>query len=116
MALKFPSCVEKRLKLKVTSVERNWWGTFLPYSPLPILNRVESELKDSSPVKTIKKEKFRFHCFIACSVEVTCFSTAILLENTFGNIKPVIFIYGEIEEGELCCGARMFSNAQYQPP
>ena len=71
------------------------------FSPLPILNRVESELKDSRAVKIIKKEKYRFYCFIACSVEVTCFITTIVLGNMFGNIKSPVFAYREIEEGEL---------------
>ena len=103
MTLKFYSCVEKRLKLKVKSVEGNQQRTFLHFSPPPILNRVESELKDSRPVKTIKKEKYRFHCFIACSVEVTCFITTIILENMFGNVKSAVFTYGGIGERELCC-------------
>ena len=79
--------------------------------PSPILNRVESELKDSRPVKTIKKEKYRFHYFIACSVEVTCIVTAIMLENMFWNIKSAVSTYGGIGDGELCCWACMFANA-----
>ena len=71
--------------------------------PPPILNRVENQLKDSRPVKTIKKEKYRFHCFIACGVEATCFITTIILENMFGNIKSAVFTYGGIGERELCC-------------
>ena len=72
------------------------------FSPLPILNRVESESKDSCAVEIIKKGKYRFHCFIACSVDVTCFITTIVLGNMFGNIKSPVFAYRGIEEGELC--------------
>ena len=61
------------------------------------LNKVESELKNSRSVKTIKKEKYSFHCFIVCSVEVTYFFTAIILENMFGNIKSAVFAFGTIE-------------------
>ena len=59
--------------------------------PPPILNRVESELTDSRPVKTIKKKKYKFHCFIDRSVEVNCIVTVIVLENMFGNIKSAVF-------------------------
>ena len=59
----------------------------------PILNRVKNELADSRPVKTIKKEKYRFHYFIACSEEVTCIVTIIILENMFWNIKSAVFTY-----------------------
>ena len=52
----------------------------------PILNKIESELKDSRPVKTIKKERTRFYCFISCSVEVTLIITTLILENMFGVI------------------------------
>ena len=91
MGLTFYSCVEKRLKLNVKSVEANYQETFLHFPPPPVLNRVESELKHSSPVKTIKKEKDSFHCFIDCSKELICFITAIILENMFGNIKSALF-------------------------
>ena len=91
MGLTFYSCVEKRLKLNVKSVEANYQGTFLHFPPPPVLNRVESELKHSPPVKTIKKEKDSFHCFIDCSKELICFITAIILENMFGNIKSALF-------------------------
>ena len=58
------------------------------HSPRPLnLNSVKKDLADSRPVKTIKKEKYRFHYLIACSVELTCIVTAIILENTFRNIK-----------------------------
>ena len=90
MGLTFYSCVEKRLK-DVKSVEANYQGTFLHFPPPPVLNRVESELKHSPPVKTIKKEKDSFHCFIDCSKELICFITAIILENMFGNIKSALF-------------------------
>ena len=78
-------------------------GTFFSLPPPLILNRFESELKDSRPVKTIKKGKYRFHSFIDCSVEVTCIVTVIILENMFWNTKSVVFTYGGIGEGELCC-------------
>ena len=84
--------------------------------PPAILNRVESELKDFHPVKTNKTEKYRFHCFIDCIVEVTCTVTVIILESMFWKIKSVAFTYGGIEIGEFCCWAGMFVNAQYQPP
>ena len=64
----------------------------LPLSP--ILNRFKNYLVDSCPMKTIKKEKYRFHYFIACSVEVTCIVTVIILENMFWNIKSAVFTYG----------------------
>ena len=59
-----------------------------------ILNRVKNYFADSCPMKTIKKEKYRFHYFIACSVEVTCIVTVIILENMFWNIKSAVFTYG----------------------
>ena len=103
MALNFYSCVEKRLKVKVKSVEGNYQRTFLHFPPPPILNKVESDLIDFRPVKTIKKKKCKFHCLINCSVKVTYFITIIILENMFGNIKSAVFTYGEIEERELYC-------------
>ena len=36
-------------------------GNLLAFPTPPILNRVKNELTDSRPVKTIKKEKYRFH-------------------------------------------------------
>ena len=51
-------------------------------------------------MKTIKKEKYMFHYFIACSVEVTCIVTVIILENSFRNIESAVFTYGEIGEEE----------------
>ena len=86
-------------------------GKLFALPPSPILNRVESKLKDSRPVKTIKKEKYRFHYFIACSVEVTCIVTAIMLENMFWNIKSAVSTYGGIGDGEFCCWACMYANA-----
>ena len=100
MGLTFYSCVEKRLK-DVKSVEANYQGTFLHFPPPPILNRVESELKHSPPVKTIKKEKDSFHCFIDCSKGLICFITAIILENMFGNIKSALFTCGGTGVEEL---------------
>ena len=66
MVLKFYSCVEKWLRLRAKSVEEN----FSALPPPPILNRDESELKDSCPVKTIKKEKYRFHYFLVWKLSV----------------------------------------------
>ena len=72
----------------------------LPLSPM--LNRVKNYLADSRLMKTIKKEKYRFHYFIVCSVEVTCIVTVIILANAFWNIKSAAFTYGRIGE-EFCC-------------
>ena len=63
--------------------------------PPPILNRAEIELADCRPVKTIKKVKYRFDYFIACSVEVTFIFIVIILEKMFWNIKSAVFTYGE---------------------
>ena len=68
------------LKNVKTKSQKGWGklaGKFFALSPPPILNRVESELEDSRPVKTIKKEKYRFYYFIACSVEVTCIAVPV---------------------------------------
>ena len=73
-----------------------------------ILNRVESKLKDSRPVKTIEKERYRFYSFISCSVEVTFIITTLILENMF---RVTINLRG-IGEWQLC----MFADAWYQPP
>ena len=71
-------------------------------TPSPILNRVQNELTHSSPVKTIKKEKYIIHCFIACSAEVTCIVTIIILENMFWNIKSAFFsLWGNRGRGNL---------------
>ena len=84
-------------------MKTNWepFCSFLP--PPPILNRIQNELKHSHPMKTIKKQEYVIHCFIACSVEVTCIVTVIILVNTFWNIKSDFFTNGEIGEGEFCC-------------
>ena len=47
----------------------------------------------------MKKEKYRFPYFIACSVEVAYIVTDIMLENMFWNIKSAVFTYGGIGEG-----------------
>ena len=77
------------------------------FPPPPILNRIESELTDSRSVKTIKKNKYRFHCLIDWSVEVTYIVTAIILENMFGNINQLFLPTGEYGRGkcsvELAC-------------
>ena len=56
-------------------------------------------------MKTIKKEKYRFHYFIACCEEVTSIVTIIILENMFWNIKSSVFTYGGIRNSavELAC-------------
>ena len=51
-------------------------------------------MADPRTVKIIKKEKYMFHYFIACSEEVTCIVTIIILENMFWNIESVALIYG----------------------
>ena len=82
--------VTKRLKLKVKKCWGKLEGGISALSPsvlLPPSNSVKNDLADSRPVKTIKKEKYRFHYLIACSVELTCIVTAIILEDTFRNIK-----------------------------
>ena len=103
MTLKFYSCVKKGLKLKVRKCCGKLAENLFALPPPPILNRIESELTDSHPVKTIKNKKYRFHCFIDCRVEVTCIVTVIVPENIFGNIKSAVFNYGGIGEGEMCC-------------
>ena len=81
------------IKTKSQKCWRKLAGNLLALPPPPILNRVENELADSLPVKTIKKEKYRFHYFVACSEKVTCIATTIKLENMFCNIKSAIFTY-----------------------
>ena len=78
------------------------------HSPRPLnLNSVKKDLADSRPVKTIKKEKYRFHYLIACSVKLTCIVTVMILKNTFGNIKINCFYLRELGRGncavELAC-------------
>ena len=56
------------------------------------------------------------HCFIACSVEVICIVTVIILENMFWNIKSAVFTYEEIQRKgnsavELAC-LQMLSISQ----
>ena len=82
----------------------------------PILNRVKNELADSRPVKTIKKEKYRFHYFIACSKELTCINTIIILENMFWNIKSVVFTYagkGILLLSLLVCKCSILASVRY---
>ena len=69
--------------------ETSWCPFWVP--PPHILNITKNELTDTRLVKYINKEKYRFHCFITCSVEVICIATAIILENIFGNIKIILF-------------------------
>ena len=68
LILEFYSCVEKCLKSKSQKCWEKLAGNLFALPSCPILNRVESELKGSSPVKTVKKEKYRLHYFLACSV------------------------------------------------
>ena len=67
-ALKVYNSMGRRLKLKLRKCWGKLVGGLFALSPPPILNRVKNELADSRPVKIIKKEKDRFHCFIVCSV------------------------------------------------
>ena len=97
MTLKIYSCVRKGLKLKVLQETS---GKSFCTPPPPILNRAKGKLTDSRSVKTIKKEKYRFHWFIDYIVEVICIVTVIILENMFGNIKSAVLTSGEIGEGE----------------
>ena len=106
----------KKIQTKSQKYWRKLAGNPFALPPPPILNRNESGFKDSRPEKTIKEEKYMFHCVIACNVEVSCFTIAIILENMFGNIKSATFPYGVIGERELYCWACMFADAQYQPP
>ena len=92
---------EKVIKSKCQKCRGKLVGNLFALPPPSILNRVKNELRDSHPVETIKKEKYRFHYFIACSVKVTCIVTLIILENMFWNIKSAVFTYGEI--GDFCC-------------
>ena len=103
-------------KMIKTKGKNCWWKlakNLFALPPPPILNRVKNESADSRSVKTMKKEKYRFHYFLACSVEVTCIATAIILESMFWNIKSAVFTYGIIGEEEFCCWACMFANAQH---
>ena len=104
------------IKTKAQKCWEKLAGNLFALPPPPILNRVKNELADSRPVKTIKKEKYRFHYFIACSVEVTCIVTIIILERLFWNIRSAVFSYKGIEEEEFGCWACIFVDAQYQPP
>ena len=81
----------KGLKLKL---KKCWWklvGGLFALSSSPILNRVKNELTDARPEKIIKKERNRFHCYIACSVEVICIAILIALENMFVDTKISCF-------------------------
>ena len=100
-ALKFLHQYGKKFKTKIQKVLRKTSRDLFPRSRPPILNKVKNELTEFCPVKTIKKKKYRFHCFITCSVEVTCFITTITLLNMFGNIKSAVFSHREIGKGML---------------
>ena len=101
MALIFYSSVAKRLKPKVKKCWGKLEGGFSHFSPSPILNSVKNDLADSRPVKIIKKEKYRSHYLIAWSVELTCITTVIIVENTFGNIKINCFYLRGNRVGEI---------------
>ena len=88
-----------------TKSQECWWKlgrNLFALPPPPILNRVQNELTHSHPVKTIKKEKYIIHCSTACSVEVTCIVTIIILENMFWHIKSAFFsLWGNRGRGNL---------------
>ena len=65
------------------------------------MDRAKNKLAVSRPVQTIKKEKYRFHYFIAFSKEVTCIVTIIMLENMFWNINSAVFTYEGIENSAV---------------
>ena len=69
--------------------------------PPPILYRFKNELTDSRPVKTIKKEKYRFHCFNSCSVEVTSTVNVIILKIMFWNFKTSCLYLRGNREGKI---------------
>ena len=71
------------------------------FLPPHTLNSVKNDEADSRPEKTIKKEKCRFHYLIACSVELICTVTVIILENTSGNIKINWFYLRGNRVGEI---------------
>ena len=54
-------------------------------------------------MKTIKKEKYKFHYFIARIVEVTCIVTVIVLESMFENIYLRGNKVGETALVDLAC-------------
>ena len=91
MALEILQQCGKKMKTKSQKVLRELEGVFLHFDPPPILNCVKNNLADSCPVKTIKKERYRFPYLIACSVELTCVVSVIILKNTFGKIKTNCF-------------------------
>ena len=100
MALKFYSSVAKRLKLKVKVLRETRKGAFFTFPLLP--SWVVLKMIWQIPVvKTVKKENYRFHYSIACSVELTCIFTVIILENTFGNIKINCFYLRGNRVGEI---------------
>ena len=90
MALTFYSSVAKRLKLKV----KKCWGKLEEWlfalSPL-IPSLIALKIIWQIPV----------HYLIACSVELTCIVTIIILENTFGNIKINCFYLRGNRVGEI---------------
>ena len=100
MVLKFYSSVAKRFKLKAKVLRETSRGPFCTSPPPPILNRVKNELTHFLPVKTIKKEKYKFHCFIARIVKVTCIVTVIVLESMFENIEISCFYLRGNKVGE----------------
>ena len=98
----------KRIQTKSQKVLRGTSRRSFCIPPPPILYRFKNELTDYRLVKTIKKEKYRFHCFIACSVEVTSIVNVIILKICSGTLKSAVFTYGEIEKVKLCCWDSVF--------
>ena len=93
------------IKSKGQKCWRKLAGNLFALPPPLILNKVKNELADSHPLKTIKKEKYRFYYFIPCSEDVTCIVTIIILENMFWSIKSAVFTYVGIRNSaaELAC-------------
>ena len=89
MTLNIYSCVGRGLKLKVRKYCRKLGGSLFALFP---------SSHPKSDRKWIDRFPFwnRFHCFTDFSVNVTCNVTVIILEDMFGNIKSVVFIYGGI--------------------
>ena len=70
----------KKFNTKIQKVLKKTSRDLFTLSPPPIQNKIKNKLTDFRPVKTIKKKKYRFHCFNGWSVEVTCFITTIIQE------------------------------------
>ena len=107
MALKFDSCVEKKLKLNVKSVEEIQQGTFLHFSPPPILYRVERELKDYCPMKTLKRRNLGFIASLPAVRKSPVLSPPLYLKICLGTLNQLFLSMGEQGRGncavELAC-------------